>query len=77
MSLSAKKFLSVSVQLSLEACNIVKQYSVDKTMKKYQKGIDDHVTEVTNIIKSKADYKIQSMLIKGFKMHFPGLKIIG
>ena len=46
MSLCARKFMSISVQLSLEACNIVKQYSVDKTMKKYQKGHDDHVTEV-------------------------------
>lgn len=46
MSLSARKFMSISLQLSLEACNIVKQYSVDKSMKKYQKGHDDHVTEV-------------------------------
>jgi hypothetical protein len=68
--------MSISLQLSLQACNIVKQYSVDKTMKKYQKGLDDHVTEVTYFI-SQADFKIQSMLIKGFKMHFPGLKIIG
>lgn len=39
-------------------------------MKKYEKGFDDHVTEVTKFV-WKADYKIQSMLIKGFKMHFP------
>ena len=44
MSLCARKFMSLSVQLSLEACNIVKEYSVDKNIKKYQKGFDDHVT---------------------------------
>jgi len=42
--------MSISVQLSLEACNIVKQYSVDKSMKTYQKGHDDHVTEVISFI---------------------------
>lgn len=33
------------------------------------KGINDPVTE--------ADYKIQTMLIRGIRKHYPGIKIIG
>lgn len=67
MSLSARKFLSVSVQLSLEACNIVRQYSVDKNMKKYQKGIDDHVTEVTTFNKIQGRLQDTINANKGFQ----------
>jgi hypothetical protein len=46
MSLNGRKFLSLSLKLGLEACNIIKQASIDKNLKKYEKGHDDHVTEV-------------------------------
>lgn len=44
MSLCSRKFFSISVQLGIEACNIIKQYSIDKSMKRFEKGHDDHVT---------------------------------
>ncbi len=40
------------------------------------KGEDDPVTEVNSSL-IQTDFKIQTMLIKGFKMYFPELKIIG
>jgi|LakMenEpi03Aug12_release.lakeMendotaPanAssembly.Ray.scaffolds.fasta_scaffold5577250_1 hypothetical protein len=46
MSLCSRKFLSISLQLGMEACNIIKQFSIDKNLKKYEKAPDDHVTEV-------------------------------
>ena len=40
-----------------------------KDFKEFMKGANDPVTE--------ADFKVQTMLIRGLRMHYPTLKIIG
>jgi hypothetical protein len=46
MSLKIQKLLSVSVQLSIEACNIIKQSFNNESVHKFKKGEDDFVTDV-------------------------------
>jgi len=48
MSLQIQKLLSVSVQLSLEACNIIKQSVNNESVHKFKKGEDDFVTDVNS-----------------------------
>lgn len=40
------EFISIATQLSIQACEIIKEASLNKTLGKYLKGIDDPVTEV-------------------------------
>jgi hypothetical protein len=45
-TLNLRKLVSISTQLSYEACNIIKQSLTDTSCKKYMKGEDDPVTDV-------------------------------
>lgn len=44
--LNASKFLSVSLKLGLEACQIIKDSYMNKNVKQFMKGKNDPVTEV-------------------------------
>ena len=46
MSLNLKKLLSVSTQLSLEACQVIRHSLIERSFKLYMKGDDDPVTDV-------------------------------
>jgi len=46
MTLNLRKLISISTQLSFEACQIIKQSIGDQTCKQYMKGEDDPVTDV-------------------------------
>lgn len=41
----------------------------NKDVKKYDKGVNDPVTE--------ADFKVQTMLIRGIRKYFPTINIVG
>ncbi len=50
MTLNLRKLLSVSTQLSFEACNIIRQNIQDHSYKQYMKGEDDPVTDVLALL---------------------------
>ena len=46
MTLNLRKLLSISAQLSFEACTIIRKNLEQHSYKKYMKGEDDPVTDV-------------------------------
>ena len=68
--------LSLSVQLASQGCSIIQKSYMNKDVKQYMKGVNDPVTEVRHFL-TQADFKIQTMLIRGFRKHYPTIKIVG
>ena len=56
-------------RLTIEACQMVKDCYKNTEVKKFMKGVNDPVTE--------ADFKIQTMLIRGLIGICPNLRIVG
>jgi hypothetical protein len=45
-SISLRDYISVVTQLAFKACQVAKECAEDPKLKKYEKGINDPVTEV-------------------------------
>jgi 3'-phosphoadenosine 5'-phosphosulfate (PAPS) 3'-phosphatase len=69
MSINTRELTEVCLQLCQEACKIVKDSYMNKDVKKFTKEIGDPVTE--------ADLKIQTLIVRGLKLFFPELPIVG
>jgi len=76
MTLNLRKLLSISTQLTFEACRIIHDSWTNHTYQSFFKGPDDLVTDV-HISLIQTDYQVQSMMVHGLNLHFPNLKIIG
>lgn len=63
------KIVEFCVRLNMEACKIIKDSIENNEVKKFLKGVNDPVTE--------ADFKIQTMLIRGIHKLYPNIKIVG
>lgn len=69
MKLSVQKFFTVCTHLALESARIIQSVHQSSSLKTFLKGENDPVTE--------ADYKVQSLIIKGLRQHWPEIKIVG
>lgn len=63
------ELVQLCASLAFEACQIVKDCYQNNEVKKFDKGIDDPVTE--------ADYKIQTMIVKGLTSKYKNIRIVG
>lgn len=57
------------MKLAIEACKITSECYQNNNIKQFEKGCNDFVTE--------ADFKIQTMIVKGLTKVWPTLRIVG
>lgn len=69
MQLNIHKFLTVCTHLVKESSNIIKNIHEQSDLNTLLKGVNDPVTN--------ADFKVQSLIMRGLKMYWPNLKIVG